>query len=207
MGYKKGERGISTDRQSERKQLKKKKERKRRRRGRRREKEREKADALLLLRTCHISGMRRGNSGSRRDRGRERRAFFSQQQNFLQHLMATSQALFFKFGLRKSWLVAWSTSFRCTLCSEGEQRKQQVTNHRPTNLLLKCSMVVTKMSLEKLNLVSIPLIWGQESHLLSYLDLSMDSSKIDVMQAGPKLVLDPSRGDTGLQRGIAYQQG
>lgn len=73
MGYKKGERDIyrQTVKRGSRSR-RKKKEKKRRRGGRRREKEGEKADALLLLRTCHISGMRRGNSGSRRDRGRDR---------------------------------------------------------------------------------------------------------------------------------------
>lgn len=71
----------------------------------------------------------RGEEGKREQAGQkgERRAFFSRQQNFLQHLVATSQALFFRFRLRKSWLVAWSTSFRCRLCpEEGAQMRSSL---------------------------------------------------------------------------------
>lgn len=52
---------------------------------------------------------KQGQAGQRE----ERRAFFSQQQNVLWRLMATSQALFFRFRFRKSWREAWSTSFQC----------------------------------------------------------------------------------------------
>lgn len=51
---------------------------------------------------------KQGQAGQRE----ERRAFFSQQKNFLQRL-PTSQALFFSFRLIKGWWVAWSVSFQC----------------------------------------------------------------------------------------------
>lgn len=68
-------------------------------------------------------GRRRGegcispeNISNLRDKeGKRGQAIFSRQQNFLWQLMAASQALFFCFRFRKSWLVAWSTSFQCRL--------------------------------------------------------------------------------------------
>lgn len=76
----------------------------------------------FLLRTCHISGTREGGGeegGGQAGQREERQAFFffffSRQQNFLQPPTATSQALFFRFGFRRSWRVAWSASFRCRL--------------------------------------------------------------------------------------------
>ena len=83
---------------------------------------------IFFLRTCHISGTREGGQAGQRE---ERRAFFfffsSRQQNFLQPPMATSQALFFRFGFRKSWRVAWSTSFRCRLWREEDEEKVRIT--------------------------------------------------------------------------------
>lgn len=72
-------------------------------------------------------GRRRG--GGQAGQREERRAFFfffSRQQNFLQPPTATSQALFFRFGFRRSWRVAWSASFRCRLWQEEDEEKVRI---------------------------------------------------------------------------------
>ena len=111
-------------------------EKKRGRKGERKGEER--ADAfspenMSYLRDKGWGEELRGQAGQRE----ERRAFFSRQQNFLQQPMATSQALFFWFGFRKSWRVAWSTSFRCRLWREEDEEKVRITII--TVFLLQCA--------------------------------------------------------------------
>lgn len=67
--------GVSTDSKNSRSR-KKQKQNKRQEGG-----EAEEEEDALCLRTCHISGFRRGNRG-KQDR-KERQAFFSRQKNFL----------------------------------------------------------------------------------------------------------------------------
>lgn len=106
-------RGISTD--SRRTAIKKKEGKEM---GEKRE---ERANAFSPENMSYLrdegGGRRRG--GGQAGQREERRAFFffffSRQQNFLQPPTATSQALFFRFGFRRSWRVAWSASFRCRL--------------------------------------------------------------------------------------------
>lgn len=95
--------------------------------GRKGERKGRKGLMHFLLRTCHISGTREG--GGQAGQREERRAFFfffSRQQNFLQPPTATSQALFFRFGFRRSWRVAWSASFRCRLWREEDEEKVRI---------------------------------------------------------------------------------
>lgn len=90
MGIRGGERG-DIYRQSENSDQEK-------RMGKRGERE-EKADAFSPENMSYLRDGegKRGQAGQRE----ERRAFFSRQQNFLQQLLATSQALFFSFGFQK----------------------------------------------------------------------------------------------------------
>lgn len=83
----------------------------------------------------HVISQGRGRGEEKKGGGQagqreERRAFFffffSRQQNFLQPPTATSQALFFRFGFRRSWRVAWSASFRCRLWQEEDEEKVRI---------------------------------------------------------------------------------
>lgn len=100
--------------------------------GRKGERKGRKGLMHFLLRTCHISGTREGGGeegGGQAGQREERQAFFfffSRQQNFLQPPTATSQALFFRFGFRRSWRVAWSASFRCRLWQEEDEEKVRI---------------------------------------------------------------------------------
>lgn len=100
--------------------------------GRKGERKGRKGLMHFLLRTCHISGTREGGGeegGGQAGQREERQAFFfffSRQQNFLQPPTATSQALFFRFGFRRSWRVAWSASFRCRLWREEDEEKVRI---------------------------------------------------------------------------------
>lgn len=69
---------------------------------------------------------RGGQAGQREERRAFFFFFFSRQQNFLQPPTATSQALFFRFGFRRSWRVAWSASFRCRLWQEEDEEKVRI---------------------------------------------------------------------------------
>lgn len=69
---------------------------------------------------------RGGQAGQREERRAFFFFFFSRQQNFLQPPTATSQALFFRFGFRRSWRVAWSASFRCRLWREEDEEKVRI---------------------------------------------------------------------------------
>lgn len=100
--------------------------------GRKGERKGRKGLMHFLLRTCHISGTREGGGeegGGQAGQREERQAFFfffSRQQNFLQPPTATSQELFFRFGFRRSWRVAWSASFRCRLWREEDEEKVRI---------------------------------------------------------------------------------
>lgn len=100
--------------------------------GRKGERKGRKGLMHFLLRTCHISGTREGGGeegGGQAGQREERQAFFfffSRQQNFLQPPTATSQELFFRFGFRRSWRVAWSASFRCRLWQEEDEEKVRI---------------------------------------------------------------------------------
>lgn len=82
----------------------------------------------------HVISQGRGRGEEKKGGGQagqreERQAFFfffSRQQNFLQPPTATSQALFFRFGFRRSWRVAWSASFRCRLWREEDEEKVRI---------------------------------------------------------------------------------
>lgn len=82
----------------------------------------------------HVISQGRGRGEEKKGGGQagqreERQAFFfffSRQQNFLQPPTATSQALFFRFGFRRSWRVAWSASFRCRLWQEEDEEKVRI---------------------------------------------------------------------------------
>lgn len=69
---------------------------------------------------------KRGGQAGQREERRAFFFFFSRQQNFLQPPTATSQALFFRFGFRRSWRVAWSASFRCRLWREEDEEKVRI---------------------------------------------------------------------------------
>lgn len=111
-------RGISTD--SRRTAIKKKEGKEM---GEKRE---ERADAFSPE---NMSYLRDEGGGGQAGQREERQAFFfffSRQQNFLQPPTATSQALFFRFGFRRSWRVAWSASFRCRLWQEEDEEKVRI---------------------------------------------------------------------------------
>lgn len=92
-----------------------------------------------------ISQERRGSRG-RRGRGSTGGGGPSHNsKTFSDKLVATSQALFFILGFRRSWLVAWSASFQCRLWEEHRwtRSRLQITQRTDCSMWLSLATTMT----------------------------------------------------------------